>query len=362
MSEYNFEKFKEAVDKYKNILFCIPGSPDPDALASCFALQKILNFYTIDSDIVSNQKLSLAQNIEFTKLLNIPLKDMTKISLEKYEAYAVTDYQSNIIDGVTGKIPCAIHIDHHEKLKDCERCEFTVIDTTAGSASTLVTLLLKELNIELERETMENVATALIFGIQTDTDRYTHASKKDIEAMRYLTPFSKKEIIKCLNVKPLEPETILYYKTATANETFYKDWGIYPIGYISSKHRDSLAIVADMKLKESELVTVITFGIVEDKKNNDMTLNASFRTNNPNLDLDSLIKGISPEGGARKFKGAFQVNLNYFHGFSEREKLLELIESATIEKLRKAKDGNYILDIKNAYTGFIKRLSMIFKR
>ncbi len=361
MNEPNFQNFHEAVKKYRNIVLYIPGSPDPDAMASAFALQQLLKYYSIDSDITSCKKLSLAQNMEFAKLLNIHLKDCARISPEKYDAYAVTDYQSNIIKDITGIIPCAIHIDHHEKADKFEKSDFSIIDQNSGSASTLVALLIKEINPDFDIETMERVATALIFGIQTDTDRYTHTSNRDIEALKFLTPFSIKKIIKRLNVKPLEPETMLCYKNAHSNAVTYKDWGIYPAGYISIKHRDSLAIVADIMLRESGLKTVITFGIVEDKKNEQLILDASFRTNNPKLDLDRLIKGITPGGGARKYKGAFQVKLGYFYGITEREKFLDIVEKATVEKLQKAKDGNYILDIKSVYSGFMKKIASFLK-
>ncbi len=360
MEELN--NFKDVLTKYKKILFFIPGSPDPDAMASSFALQMLLSNYSVEADIASTQKLSLSQNIEFAKRLGIEVEDFEKISHEEYDAYGVTDYQNNVIEGITGRKPCAFHIDHHEKYDKCEKADFSLIDTTAGSASTIVALLLKELNPNLDKHTMALISTALIFGIQTDTDTYSHSGEKDLEALKFLTPFAIEEIINNLNITPLEPATQLYYQKGMAGEILYKDWGIYPAGYIKSEHRDSLAIAADMILKEKELQTIVVFGIVEDDKRKSMTLNALFRTNDPGQDLDGLIKGIAENGGGRKFKGAFQVDLDFFHCYADRDKLLSFIEKVTIEKLKKAKDGVYVTVIKTAYTGFIKRFAAFLKK
>ncbi len=356
------EKFITTLKKYKNVLFFIPGSPDPDAMASSFALQMLLKHYSVDSDIASNHKLSLSQNIEFAKKLDITIKDFEKISHDKYDAYGVTDYQNNVVEGITGRKPCAFHIDHHEVYEQCEESDFSIIDRTAGSASTIVALLIKELNPDLDKHTMALVATALIFGIQTDTDTYTHSGEQDVEALKFLTPFAIEEIIKNLNVTPIESTTILYYKTGMAGEIIYKDWGIYPAGYIDSKHRDSLAIAADMILKKKGLQTIVVFGIVEDTKREGMALNALFRTNDPKQDLDRLIKSIAKNGGGRKFKGAFQVDLDFFHSYSDREELLNFIERATIEKLKRAKDGAYVTVIKTAYTGIIRKFASFLKK
>ncbi|MDZ4132641.1 MAG: hypothetical protein U1E11_05835, partial [Dethiobacteria bacterium] len=77
-------QFIEAVSKYKSIAIYIPGSPDPDAIASAYALKLILKKLQIDSDIFAEKRLSLLQNQAFISRLHIPILFGKDINLSKY--------------------------------------------------------------------------------------------------------------------------------------------------------------------------------------------------------------------------------------------------------------------------------------
>ena len=146
----NFKKLSneliKTIKKYKNLLIYIKGSPDPDALASSYALKLICEALGVHTIIDSPIHLSLPQNIRIVKDLHLPIQfESLRKSIVHYDAYAVLDHPSANINGVSGVIPCAIHIDHHESIDESIPVDLKIIESTVGSTSTLMALLLNEL-------------------------------------------------------------------------------------------------------------------------------------------------------------------------------------------------------------------------
>lgn len=356
------EEFRKAVTKYKNIALYIPGSPDPDAIASAYAIKVILKNLSIHSDIFAEKKLSLPQNKAFIDILNIQVSFGKTISNKKYDAYIVTDFQNNRIENIEDSIPCAAHIDHHGKSKNTVKSDFTLIKTDSGSTSTLVALIIKNLGITFEKDDLTAIATALTFGIQTDTDKYDHTTPLDIEALNYLSEFADAKILSSINNIPVSPETLLCYRKGIANETVYKDWGMYGIGYINAKSRDSIAISADMILKNSGHKTVAVYAIIENAGKNELYLDVSFRSESAKVDLNRVIKRITPNGGGRQYKGAYQIKLNYFINAPDRNLLWNIVETTTIETLKISRDTLYISELESFYGSIKKRIFTFLKK
>jgi nanoRNase/pAp phosphatase (c-di-AMP/oligoRNAs hydrolase) len=358
----NTETFIQALKKYKYIMIVISGSPDPDALASAHALKIILSSISISSDIIITKKISLSQNKAFVRYLNIPVTYKKSLTPEKYDAYIVPDFQTNIVDGITGIIPCAAHIDHHTETDLKAPSDFSLIRTDAGSTSSLIALIIKDLITALNKKDLVSASTALMFGIQTDTDKYEHATPIDIDALRYLSEYSDKGIINRINGIPISPVTMKYYKKAVENPHLYKDWRLYGIGYIDIATRDSIAITADLLLKKPDVKTVIVYALVEDKSRNDLFLDVSIRSRSEDLDINGLIKDITVTGGGRQYKGAYQIKLDYFHACPDKELLWNAVELTTLEKLKKARDGVQIGEFSFFNLPAIKWAASFFKK
>ena len=356
----NIESFIDAVKKYKHIMIIIVGSPDPDAIASSYAVKCILSSVSINSDIIISKKLSLSQNKAFVKYLQIPLIFKESLSPQKYDAYIITDFQNNIIEGISEHIPCAAHIDHHAEIKG-GAADFTYINTKAGSTSSMIALMLKDHSDNLKRKDLVSICTALMFGIQTDTDEYIHATKMDGDAVHYLSEYADNKIINKLNGIAISSITVGYYRKALENQHVYKDWHIYGAGYIDIGNRDSIAIIADLLLKkQQDCQTVIVYAIVEDKK--DLFLDVSIRTKLKKLDINSLIKNITTTGGGRIYKGAYQIKLDYFRDCHDKQLLFQLVELATVEKMKKARDNILKTEISTLYGSALKSVSSFFKK
>ncbi len=356
------ELFIKTVSKYNPIAIYIPGSPDPDAIASAYAIKQILNKLNLDSDIFAEKRLSLSQNQAFIDRLKIPVYFGKDINVKKYQGYIVPDFQNNRIENVSDKIPCIAHIDHHGNSENAIEAEFSLIKTDVGSTSTMVALIMKYSNLNFSSDEKGSIATALTFGIQTDTDKYQNVTAMDLEALIFLAENADSQILQEINSMPISPKTLQYFKKAKENEVVYKDWAFYGIGFINASKRDSIAIIADMLMKNSDHKVVAVFAIIENHKSRETYLDVSLRSASSAVDLNRVIKKITPNGGGRKYKGAYQVKLNYLKNVPDKDMLWQVVQAATVETLRISRDTFYISGIEKLY-GNVKNkvLSLINK-
>ena len=331
-------EFIDALKKFKNILILVKGSPDPDVLASSFAIKIICNHLGIKAQIAGKQKLALPQNKIFVDKLGIPLKITEHpASVDKFDAYAILDHQSAKMDEPTD-LPCVLHIDHHEKVKEDIHPVFSYLMPEAGSTSTIIALLLLNSDLELKHSEKKHMMTALLFGIQTDTDDYNLAFRYDFEALMYITADADNELINKISGVPMSPATSIGLDKAVAGHVVYKDWLMAGIGYIKESDRDSIAIIADILVRRNQGSVVFVFAIVHRKKVPRLMLDVSVRTKNAAIDLNRIIKHITLSGGARKFKGAFQADLDFFEYCQDKQSLWDIVNTTTIDAIKQQRD------------------------
>ncbi|MCU0843430.1 MAG: hypothetical protein MUC76_00705 [Spirochaetes bacterium] len=344
------DRLLEALARYHNLLILIKGSPDPDVIASSFALMAVCDHIGLKSSIVALAEISHPQNRAIVKSLEIPLTiEKGAPSPHGYDAYAVLDFQSAYTKGVSEKLPCAVHIDHHAEEEDDVKADFRLVSDQAGAASTYMTLILRELDLPPRGSMRKAVATALLLGIQTDTDNLRHATKLDYEALQFLSMMVDERIVQKISNLPLSEDALRLISTAMSDHETYRDWFFAGLSFIDESKRDNIAIVADFLLVSGEAETVAVFAIIEKKSRGGLSLDVSFRTSNSDLDLNGLIKSITPNGGGRAYKGAYQVNLDYFASCPDRELLWKAVRLTTIETLKAARDNVRFIELRGFY-------------
>lgn len=359
--EASWQALAAAITKYRNILIIVKGSPDPDAIASSFAMSVICRALGVSATIVAAKKISLPENRAFVDLLGIPLHLSPDYpDYRRHDAYIVTDHQSAALPEAGVTLPCAAHIDHHDPPEEETPAGFMLRNTDAGSTCTIMAFLVRQMSPAPEPQVMRMLATALMYGIYTDTDKYSRAGQIDYEAMDFLSRYSDHELFNRISATPLSPATLRLLKTAIQSKVAYKDWLIAGAGYVDAADRDSIALIADFLLKREIYTTVIVFAAIEESEGRHLTLDASFRTSSESMNLDGIIKSITPEGGARRFKGAYQITLDYIGHCPDRPLLWSVISSATVELLKQSRDDIYLTELKGFYHTLKKKVRDYF--
>jgi nanoRNase/pAp phosphatase (c-di-AMP/oligoRNAs hydrolase) len=351
----------ETIKRYPRLLIYIKGSPDPDAIAGSYALKLLCEAHGAEASIYSPKEPSLAPNIKLIKELQLPIRFKDVQNCRKnFDAYAVMDHQSVNVEGITGVIPCAFHFDHHEPVSEDIPVDLRIHTTTAGSTSTIIIPLLQQMEIDFDEPRWKDAATAFYYGIQTDTDDFQHATRMDYRALVVISPYADKGLLDRISALPFTKETVQFFHKALVNHIVYKNWLISGIGYIDEKHRDNIGIIADFLLKREGIDVVVTFGIVT--KANKLVLDASFRTKDAGLNLNSIIKKITRNGGARKYKGAYQVDLDYFAHCPDKDMLWQTVYDTTVETLKKSHDEAHANELKKLFSAVKRKFTGLFKQ
>jgi nanoRNase/pAp phosphatase (c-di-AMP/oligoRNAs hydrolase) len=151
--------------------------PDPDALSSAWALKRLVAGRVQSSQVSQFGEIGRLENQAMVRILKIRSERFDKIDPQSFTKIAVVDGQP---DQFTSLPLPHIHIviDHHPVVNEFE-AEFIDVQPKAGATATMMTEYLRAAKVRIPPA----LATALCFGIKTDTNGLTRsATRHDVEA------------------------------------------------------------------------------------------------------------------------------------------------------------------------------------
>lgn len=158
----------EAARGKKRALVHLQHNPDPDALASGVAVQYMLKrILDLDVRLTHTGQVGRSENRAMLRWLGIRIIPSYKIEYADFDFVIVVDTHpgSGTCRLPGGVIPDVV-VDHHPWDEETmEGVTVPFMDTTFGSTSTMVGWLMVENHIPADWR----VATALVYGIKTDT-------------------------------------------------------------------------------------------------------------------------------------------------------------------------------------------------
>ncbi len=177
------KRIQEITEGAKKLLILVQDDPDPDALGTALALRHLLARNRSSTPIATFGKVTRPENLAMTRLLDIQLiENISAGELEDYDRIACVDTQPSRFKVELPRID--IIIDHHPEAPGCQ-ATFKDIRPSYGATATILTEYLRA----KKEKIAERIATALLYGIRTDTlllDRGVVES--DVEAFTYLYP------------------------------------------------------------------------------------------------------------------------------------------------------------------------------
>jgi len=167
--------------------------PDPDALASAYALHYLADrAYGIRSRIVYGGVIGRVENRNMVQLLNLPVHRLKQSEIKKYKNVALVDTQPDFDNnpfppGMQATLIIDQHLPNSAPLADCP-----IIDTDCGATSVILTRAV----LSLKGAVPERLATALAYGILTDTLGLYRVKRRDtIRAYLDILPFANMHIL-----------------------------------------------------------------------------------------------------------------------------------------------------------------------
>lgn len=303
----------EVLSRYqgKRLFVAVIGSPDPDGLASAWSLKIIAKAVGVTMDILTFEILSRPDNIAFCQMLEIPFKYVDHLPRVGYSGYCVVDRQNARLPiGYSRKLELVAHIDHHVEIPT--GAMFAQQTPTFGSTSSVMAHHMKYMldHFELDPSEACRVATALMFGIRTDTQNFLTAKAQDYEAAALLAPRASTELIRTMVNTPVGRPFINTLAAALGARESHNGLTIAFAGQVAKSARDTIGQTADFLIRGDKTTAIIVFGVV------DNYIVGSLRTVDADLEPFKFIEGALSrvfsfpiDCGGRTFSGGFQIPL-----------------------------------------------------
>ena len=274
------------------------NSPDPDSIASAYGLQYLLQNAGIQADICYRGEIEKYSTSRMVELLHIELKNIRDIpDMTENDYIVLVDSQkgnANITDFIGNEIAS---IDHHPTFHKIDYL-FQDIRPNIGACSSIIAEYFTENDVELPA----SIATALIYGLKTDTlDLSRGVSELDLDMFYTLYKAADIELLNLIQLNQLQFCDLVAYSNAIKNIKIYDNVGIADIG---ADCPDSLlGTVSDfiMSLKEVEFSVVYSI-----RKGG-----VKFSVRNEIAELDAgkiimaVLNGLGSGGGHNTMAGGF---------------------------------------------------------
>ena len=330
------KKLEKLKGNDEHLLILTHDSPDPDAISAAVALRTIAQSVGMKVTIAYGGEITHHENRAFVNLLGLDLRRVTKGSYEirKHSNIALVDCQPNgnltVLDEQDYK-RIKIIIDHHQILQHLRDKlpddVFIDIRPEVNASASILAEYLKSLHIEPS----SGLATALFYGIYTDTKKFSKLGRVDLKAIEFIAGRVDYDLVDKIEHPDISKETASILAKAIMNRKEYGNIIISNVEFINS--RDALAEAADFLLRLEGVNTVLVFGIVDD------TIEISARTRDVRVNIGAIMKeafsSIGSGGGHTRMGGA-RIALGIFNLVNDRKSLLRLVEEAITKKFLEA--------------------------
>lgn len=277
------------------------NSPDPDSIASACGLQYLLQLEGLEAAICYRGEIEKYSTNRMVELLNIQLTNIRDIpDMHENDAIVLVDSQkgnSNLTDFIGNEIAS---IDHHPVFHVVKYL-FEDIRPKVGACASIIAEYFYENSVDIP----EAIATALLYGIKTDTlDLSRGVSELDLEMFYRLYKLADISLLNLIQLNQLQFCELNAYSNAINNIKLYGNVGFT---YLGVDCPDSLlGTVSDfiMSLREVE------FSVVYSTRTTGIKF--SVRNETPVYDAGKIImkalEGFGSGGGHKTMAGGFMPN------------------------------------------------------
>jgi nanoRNase/pAp phosphatase (c-di-AMP/oligoRNAs hydrolase) len=334
------EKLDETIADRDNWAVLLHDNPDPDAMSAAYAFQQIADRYDTDAKVYHLGEINHQQNKAMVNQLDIKLERQIP-DLDDHDGIALLDTNptsTHIINTNGGKvigdntdqepyqeddIDIDVLIDHHgswDGIEDYRKRDgeeaFIDIREERGCTASRMTDYLRLLNIEPTDE----VATSLLMGVMTDTDRLDPEQnfiQQDIEAVPYLYErVDDRDRLSTIWESPISPEFAEVQAKGILNRE--KDGSVcYSyLGHV--KEPNAVPSAADILLELEGVETAVAYG-KEETDDGKEQIRISGRNKNIKINLGEALKNRFGGGGESLEAGAqVPIDEEHFQGIADK--------------------------------------------
>jgi nanoRNase/pAp phosphatase (c-di-AMP/oligoRNAs hydrolase) len=235
--------------------------PDPDALSSALAVRMLLGGDAERAPIVTLDRMTRRENRRMADILGIRVTRVTLDEIRAFDRVITVDTQPRDVQQ-DGRPRLAV-IDHHPPESDRYDAEFLDLRPEYGATATMLTEYMRALD---EKRVGVKVATALLYGIKTDTDSLTRGvSPADVAAYAFLQERADLDLIRRFERPSYTPEAARCFGRALAGLRCADELCVSWLGELGSDESHMLPEFADFCLGIENVTWVAAAAVLDDR-------------------------------------------------------------------------------------------------
>ncbi len=274
------------------VLIVCHDNPDPDSIASALAIEQICKQIGQTVTIAHGGMIEHQQNVGMVRMLNLELRRVIleweiEDLLKESDITVCVDFNKSGANNILPRdfVPTII-VDHHLS-ENRPPGEVVLVRPEFAATSSLVATIAMNSGYDIE----QNVATALAFGIRTDTLGFTRAfNEVDMTALSWLNNYVDWELLRSFEAPPRSKEVLDIFKHAL--QDMYQVGGLLLAPIHNLANRDALSQVADFLLTTEGVSVVVCFGVRRNK------VIISVRSKNDGINIGQILQKSFNEGTA----------------------------------------------------------------
>jgi nanoRNase/pAp phosphatase (c-di-AMP/oligoRNAs hydrolase) len=312
-------------------LILMYGDPDPDAVGAAMGLAQIWRQAGTSPLIRYTGEAQRYQNKLLMSYLRNGIQHLGESERKEADLVAVVDAQP----GFWRDHPPRAHvvIDHHPRREDTA-APYVDLREGYGATSTILTEYLFDADIPVDRK----LATALLYGIVTDTDDLKrNASSADIRAFDLLHTRADRHFIARLEKSQVPMSMLDYIAWGISHRVVYGEMVLIHFGRIPNP--DVCVQMADMMLLTCGVTWVVCAGVVDGK------LIAIFRGDGHRQDVGkraTLAFGKIGSAGGHRTMGRAEIPL----GDATVSDSIELLVENLFRRMRDSRRRRFVRILK----------------
>jgi len=291
-------KLFSATQQARKVCVLLYGNPDPDALASGWALKTILEIESRAVEIRYTGTVGRPENAAMIRQLRIPVAPASREEIDNADMIAVVDAQPQFFEQPA--LPrCDIVIDHHP---DLLAREVAFADIRPGYAAT--SSIMAEYLAAAGIKVFKRLASALYYGIFVDSRHFiADMSSGDIKATKWLSSIADRDIVQKIEFSQFSREALDYFSIALVRRRLVRGVMFSHLGPVPVA--DVCVQVADFFIRVENVEWALVTGVVG------QTLIIVFRNDGLNKDAGHLAAAAFNQlgsAGGHKSMGRAEIN------------------------------------------------------
>ena len=242
----------------KKVHILLQHDPDPDAIGSALALRELLGRNRATTPIVTFGSVTRPENLAMIRLLDIQIDQISYEDLHKDGSrLALVDVQPPYFEQPLGRVDLVV--DNHPK-RTPFKARFADLRSGYGSTSTIFTEYLRAAGMEPS----QRLATALVYGIKTDTLFLERGSNlADLSAFNFLYPIANKAMITRIERPALPREALEAMGRALSRLQIDNGLAVIHMGDVTRE--DVIPQMAEFCLQIEGVDWSVVSGLVKDR-------------------------------------------------------------------------------------------------